>query len=158
MIPRFAAGAVALFVLLFACGGENAASPPAAAASAATPPGPDEWDKWSHEKKIDYMKAAVMLKLGGAFHDLDGAKFAAPKCTLCHSAGALDGSFKMPDANLPKLPADPADFKAVAAKNPQMFDFMVKTVTPQMAALVGEQPYDPTTKTGFGCFECHTKQ
>jgi hypothetical protein len=38
-----------------------------------------------------------------------------------------------------------------------MFDFMVKTVVPQTAALLGQQPYDPATKAGFGCFGCHTK-
>ena len=39
-----------------------------------------------------------------------------------------------------------------------MFDFMMKQVEPTMALLVGEQPYDPKTKAGFSCFECHTKK
>jgi hypothetical protein len=104
------------------------------------------------------MKSDVMPKMGAAFTAFDPAKYAAPKCNLCHIAGVKDHTFKMPDAELPKLPSNPADFQAIAAKNPKMMGFMAKTVVPQMAALVGEAPYDPVAKAGFGCFECHTKQ
>ena len=35
---------------------------------------------------------------------------------------------------------------------------MAKQVEPSMAALLGEQPFDMKTKTGFGCMGCHTAQ
>jgi hypothetical protein len=132
------------------------AAPPAEAAPPAAP-GPGDWDKWSHDQKMAYMKAVVMPKMGGLFHDMDAKDFSDPKCTLCHGSGAKDGSFKMPSADIPKLP-DPKEFKALAAKKPKVFDFMLKQVEPQMAALLGEQPYDPKTKQGFSCFDCHTKK
>jgi hypothetical protein len=135
-----------------------AASASASAAPAASggPPGPGEWDKWSHDQKLEYMKTAVMPKMGGLFHDFDAKLFAEPKCGLCHGAGVKDGSFKMPNPDLPKLDVSPAGFKAMAAKHPKMVDFMEKQVEPTMAGLIGEPPYDPKTQQGFGCLGCHT--
>jgi hypothetical protein len=130
----------------------------ATAAGPPPPPGPGEWDKWSKDEKRDYMKAAVMPKMGALFHDFDSKKYEQTKCVLCHGSGAKNGTFKMPNSELPKLPTAPADFMKVREKSPKMFDFMAQEVVPTMAALVGEKPFDPKTKTGFGCFECHTKK
>ncbi|MBV9948011.1 MAG: hypothetical protein JOZ69_14245 [Myxococcales bacterium] len=145
------------------------ATPPAAAsaAPASTPPGegggtqpprPGQWDSWSKEQKMAYMKAAVLPKMGPLFHDFDAKRFAEPKCVTCHGAGAKDGSFKMPNPALPKLPATPEGFKKLHDAHPKVVDFMANQVVPTMAALVGEPPYDPKTQKGFGCFECHTKK
>jgi hypothetical protein len=171
-----------------ACGGGEAAAPPAAAppptaeapassapaasaapaesaapaASAAPapsgPPGPGDWDKWSHDQKLEYMKTAVLPKMSGLFHDFDAKRFAEPKCVLCHGSGAKDGSFKMPNPELPKLDLTPAGMKTMHAKFAPMVEFMAKQVVPTMAGLLGEQPYDPKTQQGFGCLECHTKK
>jgi hypothetical protein len=104
------------------------------------------------------MKSAVMPKMGPMFHDFDAKTFAEPRCALCHGAGVKDGTFKMPNPDLPKLPATPDGFKKLAAEKAQIMEFMGKHVVPTMAALVGEAPYDPKTQKGFGCFECHTKK
>jgi hypothetical protein len=48
--------------------------------------------------------------------------------------------------------------KKLYVKKGPIMDFMVKQVVPTVAQLVGEQPYDPKTQKGFGCFECHTKK
>jgi hypothetical protein len=102
------------------------------------------------------MKSDVMPKAGALFHDFDAKRYAEPKCALCHGAGAADGSFKMPNPDLPKLDITPAGFKKLKATKPKITDFMVTKVEPQMAALIGEQPFDPKTKEGFGCLGCHT--
>ncbi len=102
-----------------------------------------------------YMKTAVLPKMGSLFHDFDSKNYAEPKCVLCHGSAAKSGTFKMPNPELPKL--DVSDgMKGDQKRNPKMFEFMMKQVEPQMAALLGEQPYDPKTKQGFGCFDCHT--
>jgi len=137
------------------------AAPAASAAPSATAapgaPGPGDWDIWSHEQKMAYMKSTVMPKMGPMFHDLDPKKFSDPKCGLCHGAGAKDKTFKMPNPALPKL--NLADMmKSDQQKNPKTFDFMVKQVKPQMAQLLGEPEYDPKSGKGFGCLECHTKK
>ncbi len=102
-----------------------------------------------------YMKSAVMPKMGSAFHDFDGKKFAEPRCTLCHGQGAKKGDFKMPNAELPKLDISPDGFKALKEKKAKWVDFMV-TVEHDTAHLIGEEPFDPQTKKGFGCLNCHT--
>jgi hypothetical protein len=137
-----------------------AASAPASAAPAASggPPGPGDWDKWSHDQKLDYMKTAVMPKMGGEFHDFDAKKFAEPKCGLCHGKGVKDGSFKMPNPDLPKLDITPAGFKTMQAKHAAIAEFMMKHVEEDMAQLLGEPAYDPKTQQGFGCLGCHTKK
>jgi len=135
-----------------------ASAAPTAEAAPAGPPGPGEWDKWSHDQKMAYMKSAVMPKMGALFHDFDPKDYAEPKCGMCHGPHAKDVNFKMPNPDLPKLPATPAGFKKLAAKYPKAMEFMGKQVEPQMAALLGEQPYDMKTGQGFGCFGCHTKK
>ncbi|MEO6573135.1 MAG: hypothetical protein ABIP89_04805, partial [Polyangiaceae bacterium] len=79
------------------------AAPSAAPAAPSGPPKEGEWDTWSHDQKMAYMKTAVMPKMGPMFHDFDAKRYAEPKCTLCHGAGAKDGTFKMPNPELPKL-------------------------------------------------------
>jgi hypothetical protein len=139
------------------------AAPAASATADATPPpptqpGPGDWDKWSHEQKLAWMKVGVMPKMGPLFHDYDAKAYDEPKCGLCHGAGAKDGTFKMPNPDLPKLPPTEAGLKVLATKHPKIFGFMAKQVEPTMASLLGEQPYDMKTKQGFNCFDCHTKK
>jgi hypothetical protein len=116
-----------------------------AAAPPSGPPGAGDWDKWSHQQKFDYMKASVMPKMTGLFKGFDGTRFGDVKCKTCHGAKADDGSFVMPNPDLPKL-----DMKAMKAKNPKMVEFMTKQVTANMQTLLAETPKD------FGCTNCHT--
>jgi hypothetical protein len=134
----------------------SAAPTPSAAPSA--PPGPPaagDWDKWSHDWKLAYMKSDVMPKMGEAFKAFDAKRYADFKCKTCHGAGAEDGSFKMPNPALPKLDVK-GGLKTEKAKHPKSVEFMMKKVEIQMAALLGEQPFDMKTMKGFGCAECHT--
>jgi hypothetical protein len=124
----------------------------------AGPPGPGDWDKWTHEQKLAYMKSDVMPKMGSLFHDFDAKKYDEPKCALCHGDGVKDGSFTMPNPGLPKLDPTPAGMKALQAKHSKIAGFMMKQVVPTMAQLLAEPPYDPKTHAGFGCMECHTKK
>jgi hypothetical protein len=78
-------------------------------------------------------------------------------CVTCHGAGAKEGKFKMPNASLPKL--DPKDgFAKHQKKTPAVTKFMMETVAPEVGKLLGMPPYNPETKQGFGCFNCHTMQ
>jgi hypothetical protein len=61
----------------------------------------------------------------------------------------------MPSSSLPKLPTE---LTPVFEKAPEVAKFMAEQVVPQMAKLLGEQPYNPETHQGFGCFDCHQKQ
>lgn len=137
----------------------EAASPEShAAADAAAPaekPGPSFHDM-DHDARAQFMKDAVMPKMRAAFTGWEPDEFRDMKCAACHGAGAKDKTFKMPNPKLPKLPSDPAGWAALAAEEPEAMKFMKEVVVPEMAKLLGEEPYDPATQKGFGCFECHT--
>jgi hypothetical protein len=134
----------------------SSASPAASAGSAPVAPKDGEWATWSHDQKMAYMKTAVMPQMGGLFHDFDGKRYAETKCTLCHGSGAKDGTFKMPNPELPKLDLSPAGMKAMHEKKAAVVEFMAKQVVPNMAQLLGEPPFDMQTHKGFGCTGCHT--
>jgi hypothetical protein len=148
---------------LISCGGSQpAATAPATGAtpapSAAAPTGSaPAWKDMNREQRIDYMKHAVLPKMKDDFVGADAKRYADMNCATCHGDGAKDGSFKMPNPKLPKLPADEAGFKKLSETKPDIMKFMGGKVVPEMASLVGEQPFDMKTHQGFGCFECHTK-
>jgi hypothetical protein len=135
-----------------------AASESAAAPVPAPPTGPINWDAMSKEQRGQYMKTVVMPKMKEVFVAFDANKYSDMRCPTCHGSSALHGDFTMPNPELPKLPADMSKFKEWAAKKPQMTEFMVKHVKPEMAKLLNEPEFDPATKTGFGCGECHSKE
>ena len=66
--------------------------------------------------------------------------------------------YRLPDA----VAGHTRHFMPTNSKKPEdkakIFEFMMKQVEPQTAQLLGEQPYDMKTNTGFGCFNCHTKK
>jgi hypothetical protein len=137
-------------------GSANApAATPAASAAAPVTPGAIDWKSMSKEDRGKYMKEVVMPKMKEVFTSFD-PKYSDMKCTLCHGSAALNGSFTMPNPELPQLPHDMSKFKEWASKKPQMTEFMVKHVKPEMAKLLNLPEYNPETKIGFGCGECHT--
>ena len=155
--------AVWAFPLVLACGGGGAAPPsapapttpgPAGSAGEATLPPSPKWSDLNHDQRLTYMKKFVLPKMKETFTAFDPKEFEHVTCMTCHGAGAKDGSFKMPNPDLPKL--SPADgFKKHMDKKPEVTKFMMSKVLPDMAELLHTQPYDPKTKLGFGCFGCH---
>jgi len=139
----------------------EAAPAPAVTASAAAPaeaPMPEAFDDMNHDQRVTFMKTSVAPKMRDLFQKYDGERFAEFGCTTCHGSSAKDGTFKMPNPELPKLPKSPEGFKALAEKNPAGLKFMKEVVLPTMASLVRQEPFDPATHKGFACGECHTFQ
>ena len=132
----------------------NASAPPAASAPAAKP----SWKDMKADQRKEYMKTVVLPKMKDEFVAFNAHAYGEMNCVTCHGDSAKDGSFKMPNPKLPKLPSDEAGFKALMKKKPEVTKFMGSKVVPAMAEMVGESPYNPETKQGFGCFECHTKK
>lgn len=127
-----------------------------AAPSASVAAAPTAWKDMNHAQRMDYMKKTVFPKMKDEFAAYDAKRFGEMNCKTCHGDGAADGSFTMPNAKLPPVPAKPEDFKKMMAKKPEISKFMMEKVVPDMAQLLGEQPYDVKTQQGFGCHDCHT--
>jgi mono/diheme cytochrome c family protein len=156
-------------VFVLACGGaQPAAEPPASptpaplpSASAAAPdgaaPASSSWDAMSRDEKMNHMKTVIFPKMKDEFSTFDGKRFSTFTCATCHGAGAKNGSFKMPNPDLPKIPGTPEGFKKLMETKGDITKFMMGKVKPRMASLLGETEFDPQSNPkGFGCAECHT--
>jgi hypothetical protein len=134
------------------------AEPPSTAApEAAADAGPPEpakplWKDMNGAQRAEYMKTVVAPKMGQLFKEFDPKHFADVTCVTCHGPNAKKGEFKMPNPKLPKV----ASFEAAMKKNPKTTKFMAEQVVPEMSKLLDVPPFDPATKAGFGCMNCHT--
>jgi hypothetical protein len=131
----------------------------AAAAPAAPTPAKIDWEKMNFAARKKYMKSDVLPKMKALFVEFDAKKYSKMSCQTCHGAKATEQKFKMPNAELPKLPqpTDRAGFMALQQKKPEMAKFMGTKVKPTMAALLNLPEWSPTKPDGFGCYQCHTK-
>lgn len=120
--------------------------------------GPPEvgWADMNKDQRIDYMKSVVLPRMKVAFTSFNPDRYSGMNCVTCHGDSAADGSFKMPNPRLPKLPATPEGFKLLAEEKPAVMEFMKNEVKPKMASMLGVPDWNPETKSGFGCMECHT--
>ncbi len=131
---------------------ESGSAAPSASAQTSAPSG-KPWDQMSHAERLDQMKTVVLPKLQGDFQAFDAKKYEKFSCTTCHGERIKSGNFTMPNPDLPKIGA--AEFKKFMDTKPEMTKFMMSKVEPDTAAAINLKPYDPATKTGFGCGGCH---
>jgi hypothetical protein len=104
-----------------------------------------------------FMNDVVLPQMKATFKAFD-AKFANMTCTTCHGEGVTTGTYAMPSAPIPKLPAsEEAFFEYV--KDPEharWSQFMMDKVWPEMAALLEVPMFDPEKHMeGFSCNNCH---
>jgi hypothetical protein len=115
------------------------------------------FDKLDHAGKIKLMKEHVVPEIGAEMTAFDPKRWPKVECKTCHGKSAEDGTFKMPNPDLPKLdpswfgPNPPADKKPI-------LEFMEQKMKPDMAKILGDKEFDPAHPEagGFGCLECHT--
>jgi hypothetical protein len=148
--------------LASACGGgqpEAKAPEPAAGTVAPAAEGTGApakpWKTMSLSEKKAHMKTVVVPKMSAVFQSFDPKGFADVGCGTCHGNGAKNGTFVMPNPDLPKLSVA-NNFKKHMDAKPEITKFMMEKVEPEMAAALGMPPYDPQTHQGFGCGGCHT--
>jgi hypothetical protein len=104
-----------------------------------------------------HMKNVVLPRMKDVFVAFDPVRYGNMACVTCHGEGAADGSYRMPNPALPKLPASPEGFKKLLADKPAVTQFMLTKVKPTMAKLLGLPEMTPDTRTGFSCMDCHSK-
>ncbi len=117
------------------------------------------WKDMTKHQRARYMGKVVTPKMREVFQAFDAKHFAKVNCATCHGKNAKEKEFKMPNPELPKLPASEKVFmETVMKKKPEMVKFMAEQVTPKMAELLGLKPFDPKAPdpAAFSCEGCHT--
>lgn len=122
----------------------------APAAPTAAPAAQAAFSGMSNDQKLQHMKAVITPKMAKVFQEGDAKRYAEFGCKTCHGAKKQD-----PHVVLPALTLSGDGFKKLSAQKPAVMKFMAESVTPAMAAAMGEKPYDPATHKGFGCGGCH---
>ncbi|HMI85444.1 MAG TPA: hypothetical protein VK550_15215 [Polyangiaceae bacterium] len=119
---------------------------------------PATYADMTFEQRALFMNDVVLPQMTQTFVAFD-PKFAKMSCATCHGEGMLDGSYAMPSARIPKLPASEEAFYEYL-KDPEharWSQFMLDKVWPEMATLLKVPMFDPATHAdGFSCSNCHT--
>lgn len=136
---------------LLGCGGSSKG---AKDATGAGEKGATAWKDKTRAQRMDWMGLQVFPKMKSAFKELDGSRFADFKCQTCHSDEMEMLDFKMPNEKIYALPRTNT-VQSAREYDEKVTEFMLNTVTPRMAELLDMPVYNPETKTGFGCFNCH---
>jgi len=139
-----------------------AAAPPAARHSAATlapqvardQPRGDDFSAMSWEDRHDQMTWVVLPTMARSFQKFERSRDATLTCRSCHGPDPESVAYRMP-RDLPALDPDHLPTASDVGERGRTARFMIETVTPTMADLLGEPSYDAKTRQGFGCFKCH---
>ena len=96
------------------------------------------------------MRECVIPGMEQGFQDYDSDRYKELQCTTCHGEDPNSVGYAMPAL----FPLDWSQIDTEGAA----YQFMANTVVPDMAALLGVEPYDPKTQQGFGCSDCHASE
>ena len=147
------ATAIGLIMLATACGGSTTEEEDT---GDTTTGGETEaavaWADMTPEQRGAYMRDTVVPAMAPLFQAVDAEEYAEFGCRDCHGENARDVQFQMPNG---VHPLNPADIPAVFQSDEPMAQLMTQSVWPRMAELLGQEPFDPETGTGFSCMNCH---
>ena len=111
------------------------------------------WEQMDHAARLAHMTAVVEPKMKQSFQAHDAERFADFGCATCHGPGVEDGTYAMPNPELPVLGR--AAYRQDYAKNSrEMVRFMWEHVEIETAALLGQK----TGRTRFSCRSCHVRE
>ena len=112
---------------------------------------PEQWaDATTLDEQVAFMAAKVVPEMKPIFQAGNAEHYADFGCPTCHGPDKLP-----PTQFLPHLTMKDGQLVEMTEKK-EISEFMATKIVPPMAALLGQEPYNPQTQTGFGCGGCHT--
>ena len=143
-----------------AAGSQQAAGAQQPTQAPAAAPVQVAWKDLPKEQRGKYMATVVVPRMREVFRAYDANEFAEFGCKTCHGKSARERGFEMPNPELPELPSTQEEFGKLMKDNPEWVKFMAEKVTPEMATLLGAQPFEPKNPQpgAFGCGNCHTSK
>jgi len=119
-------------------------------------PPPKPWAEMTFDERKRHMGLHVLPVMTHLFKEYDPGEYSAFSCDTCHGDDAQDRQFAMPNPELPPLFATGSpEQQQMVQDHPEMVRFMFNHVLPAMREMVGAEPYDAETGTGFSCYACH---
>jgi cytochrome c553 len=117
---------------------------------------PQAWEQMSFDERKAFMASDVMPRMAPLFEQHDAERFAGFSCANCHGDDAQARNFEMPNPSIMALyPTGTQEQQRMVQEQRPMVMFMFNQVLPAMQELLGAQPYDEATQTGFSCYACH---
>lgn len=117
-----------------------------------TVPGHDvRWRELDFAAKTSYMRDVVTPEMKRTFQAFDAKRFADFGCGTCHGSGHADGTYTMPNPDLPHL-REKGFFREHRKAHPATVKFMWKQVEKPLGKLMGLS-YGP--KGEMECGNCH---
>ena len=117
----------------------------------------DAWTDLSYEERHEKMTFVILPALAHRFKEAGGQKTARLTCQSCHGERAEEVRYRMPAIEALR-PDRVAEIYTDDAQLSPLVRFMRDDVTPMTARLMGVAVYDPATRQGFSCFNCHLKE
>lgn len=111
------------------------------------------WASMDRNARLSYMGSVVMPSMKETFKQHGFDTF---KCANCHGNDYKEVDFKMPNDLTPLNPDNP--IQSGMDMDEEMTKFMVSTVMPEMAKMLGKQTDVTTGKGEFGCLSCHLSE
>jgi cytochrome c553 len=141
---------VLALTMLGACGGSKQK------VKAPSGEGEPAWKDKTREQRMDFMGLEVFPKMRTLFAEHDPDDAAGFACQTCHGNDMEMVDFKMPNSLFALSKTD--TLEKARDYDAKVTEFMAEKVLPEMAQLLDQEPYDPATQTGFGCFGCHPSE
>ncbi len=109
------------------------------------------WDALSFGDKMTYMTDVVSPEMKRRFQAFDAERFADFSCATCHGSGVDDGTYAMPNPDLPHL-REKGFYKEHRKTDPEIVKFMWNGVEKPVAQMLGQSAGHSGE---LDCWTCH---
>lgn len=109
------------------------------------------WAEMNRDQRMEFMGLTVLPEMKKVFQEADPDGYKDFKCQTCHGEDMQAVDYKMPNGLFALEKPDP--IPASTEYDAKTTTFMMETVVPKMAGLMGMEPGKE-----LNCFSCHDSE